>query len=181
VTVLSRWTTGRTIDKPAQAILLILVIMVNMKSTKVYNLIPDATLICSIFIAYALNNSSPIIKAIPSSMSLIGWMIAIVAFIIAISILSNLRVKHTSTDVAAVPSALVSNGFYLYTRNPFYLASLCVTIGVAIALGSLAAFVAPVIYFIVLHFIIIPIEEKNLHMKFRKEYEKYQQKTRRWL
>lgn len=72
-------------------------------------------------------------------------------------------------------------GFYALSRNPFYLSEVCVTIGAAVILGSLTAFAAPAICFVILHFAIIPIEERNLQNKFGQKYEQYKRSVRRWI
>ena len=52
---------------------------------------------------------------------------------------------------------------------------------VAFALGSVSAFVAPIIYFIVMNVVVIPAEERILHHRFGSEYDDYTHRTHRWL
>lgn len=152
-----------------------------MTSSKIYNLIPDATLICSIILAYVLDRSMPIIKIVPYPASLIGWLMVVVGVGLAIYILSTLRSQRTTTDAAGIPSQFITSGLYSLSRNPFYLSEVCITIGTAVILGSLAAFVAPAISFIVLQVVIIPVEERILQKNFGQEYEQYKRSVRRWI
>lgn len=152
-----------------------------MTTSKLYNLIPDATLVCSIATAYILSSTFPIARVEGFLISLIGWVILLSAFGLALSILSDLKSKHTSTDAGGVPSVLLTGGMYRYSRNPFYLLSFLTTIGAGFVLGTITAFVAPIIYFLTLQLIIIPIEEKNLQIQFGREYEKYKHTVRRWV
>lgn len=153
----------------------------KMFSNKIYNIIPDATLICSIILAYLLNNFFPVAIIIPFPVNLFGWLLALLGFGFAIYIIAMLRSRHMSTDATGVPSDFIVNGFFALSRNPFYLAYVVVLVGVALALGSLAAFIAPLVCFMILDLLIIPLEEKNLQKRFGKKYQHYKHSVRRWL
>jgi protein-S-isoprenylcysteine O-methyltransferase Ste14 len=58
---------------------------------------------------------------------------------------------------------------------------LLIALGTATILSSLSAFIAPVIFFLVVNTIIIPFEENKLQKNFGIEYEKYKASVRRWL
>jgi len=62
-----------------------------------------------------------------------------------------------------------------------YLGFILILIGVATLLGSLSAFVTPILMFIILEIKFIPMEEKNLEKAFGKEYFKYKHKVRKWI
>ena len=79
------------------------------------------------------------------------------------------------------PSSFVKNGFYKYSRNPMYLGGLMFLIGLAIMLGNIISFTIPVIFFLILNFLCIPVEEKIMSDRFKDEYMEYKQKVRRWL
>lgn len=152
-----------------------------MKARKLYDAVPDATLACSIILAYLLNIFLPIAKIVTFPFTLIGVAMIVVAFGLAVTIIATLRAKHLSSDATGVPQAFLTTGFYAVSRNPFYLLYVVVALGTAIALGSLTAFVAPILCFIVLNFSIIPLEERILRQKFGSEYERYTRRVRRWL
>jgi protein-S-isoprenylcysteine O-methyltransferase Ste14 len=148
---------------------------------KIYNSIPDATLIGSILLAYLLDGVLPITEIIPWPVNLIGWVVVAAGLGLAIYTLSMLKATHTSTDPGGVPSTLITTGFYSLSRNPMYLAYVITTSGAAIILGSITAFIAPVICFSVIHVVIIPLEEKNLQKIFGQKYEHYQHSVHRWI
>lgn len=150
-------------------------------SRKIYNSIPDATLIGSILVAYVFDHILPVMEIIPYPVTLIGWVVAAAGLGLAISTLSMLKTTRTSTDPGGVPSTLVTTGFYSISRNPIYLGYVITTSGAAIILGSVTACSAPVICFSVLHAVIIPVEEKNLHRIFGHTYDQYQHEVRRWI
>ena len=148
---------------------------------KIYNSIPDATLIGSILIAYFLDRILPVTEIIPSPVNLIGWIVVAAGLGLAIYILSMLKSNHTSSDPGGVPSMLITTGPYSHSRNPMYLAYVISTSGAAIILGSITAFIAPVICFSVIHVIIIPGEERNLQKIFGQKYQNYQRSVHKWI
>jgi protein-S-isoprenylcysteine O-methyltransferase Ste14 len=150
-------------------------------AAKYYNSIPDIALIGSIIVALFLNAIAPIATLISFPTTLVGWAMLIAAFSLAISILSSLRSQRSSTDAGDTPSVLIVTKFYSHSRNPYYLSCLGFTIGATIAMGSLAAFVAPILYFATIQTIIIPLEERILQIKFGESYAQYKQTVRRWL
>ncbi len=62
-----------------------------------------------------------------------------------------------------------------------YLGMVAILLGAAAVLGSLSAFAAPVIFFLIMDRFFIPREEKMLEGTFREEFLNYKKKVRRWL
>ena len=150
-------------------------------TNKMYNSIPDATLAVSILLGYFLDLALPITEIIPSPVHLTGWAVVAAGLGLSVYTLSILKSKHTSSDPGGVPSALITSGPFSFSRNPLYLGYVIAASGAAIIFGSLTAFTAPVICFSVIHLIIIPAEEKNLHKIFGIKYEHYKSSVRRWI
>ena len=78
-------------------------------------------------------------------------------------------------------SALVSGGVYRFTRNPMYLAMLCVLIGWALVVSNVAALVMLPLFVAYLNRFQIRPEERALHARFGAEFERYRDSVRRWL
>ena len=79
------------------------------------------------------------------------------------------------------PSSFVKKGFYRHSRNPMYLGGLIFLVGLAIMLGNIISFTIPVVFFLVMNFLCIPIEEKIMSDIFKDKYKEYKKKVRRWL
>jgi len=94
---------------------------------------------------------------------------------------STLRNSHTPVDFKQIPAKIVETGPFRYSRNPIYLGGLILLIGVAISLGSLVSFVFPVLLFLILQFLYIPVEEKEMEQIFGNHYIEYKRKVRRWI
>lgn len=145
------------------------------------NLVPDVTVTSSIILAYFLDRIFPIIEIVPFPINLVGWLIVAFGTIGALYIISTIRSRSASSNVTEVPSALITKGAYSFSRNPFYVSYVIITIGAAFILGSLSAIVGPLICITVLHFIVIPFEERKLQEIFGQKYKQYRRLVRRWI
>ncbi len=84
------------------------------------------------------------------------------------------------TDPGHPTSRIVQTGVFRLSRNPLYLASVLVFLGLALALNMLWALVMlPFSMIICLYVLIIP-EEQYLAAKFGEEYKEYTASVHRW-
>jgi len=79
------------------------------------------------------------------------------------------------------PSTLVFEGPFKTSRNPMYVGMTAILIGVALLLGTISPLVGPVVFWMIMQFYIIPIEERNMERTFGTEYAAYKEKVRRWV
>lgn len=149
-------------------------------TNKIINLIPDITVIFSVIVTYIIDENFPIIEIVPHPINVFGWLIVIGGIIVALYTISFIRSRNRTSNVTDAPPALITNGLYSHTRNPFYLSYIAVTIGAAVILGSLSAFIGPIICIILLQ-LIVHIEEKKLKNIFGQKYRQYQNSVRRWI
>lgn len=158
-----------------------LAVIVTVAMYQNLNAIPDATVISSIILAYLLDRFFPLWRPVPAPYNLCGWLAVGVGVLAALYTISYLRTRHGSSDVAGTSAALVTTGPYAHSRNPFYVAYVATSLGAAVVLGSLSAFTGPLLCWAVLHFGIIPIEEKRLQTHFGAAYAAYRRTVRRWI
>lgn len=76
---------------------------------------------------------------------------------------------------------LITEGPYRYSRNPMYLGIVMCLSGIALSIGSLAAWFSPVVFFVFMNVVYIPFEEKNLAALFGGAYDAYCARVRRWI
>jgi protein-S-isoprenylcysteine O-methyltransferase Ste14 len=145
------------------------------------NYVPGSTLVASIILAVVLHYFFPVTILIPFPYNLLGLLI--VGFGVYLAFLSvRLLISYNSTfEAGGNPSSLVTQCPYNYSRNPIYLGMLLIALGTATILSSLSAFIAPILFFLVVNTIIIPFEENRLQKNFGIEYERYKESVRRWL
>ncbi len=73
---------------------------------------------------------------------------------------------------------IVLAGPYRFIRHPMYAAALCIALGLAVLVQSLA-FLAIFVIYVVLIVLLIPVEEEGLEQAYRERYRDYEQHTRR--
>jgi protein-S-isoprenylcysteine O-methyltransferase Ste14 len=148
---------------------------------RMYKYVPGSTLAASIIIAVVLHYFFPVTTIIPFPYNLLGLLIVGLGVYLAFQSVRLLISHNTTFEAGGNPSSLVTRRPYSYSRNPIYLGFLLIALGTATILSSLSAFIAPVIFFLVVNTIIIPFEENKLQKNFGIEYEKYKASVRRWL
>ncbi len=79
------------------------------------------------------------------------------------------------------PVALVTQGIYLYSRNPMYLGVLSVVAGTGILRESPAVLVYAAFLLTAFYCVVVFIEEPHLRRKFGSSYESYLTTVPRWL
>jgi len=79
------------------------------------------------------------------------------------------------------PKRLVIRGFYRYTRNPMYVASLTVVVGWATLFGAAIVLAYAVVLFVFFALFVRLYEEPRLGREFGNEYATYVSQVGRWL
>jgi protein-S-isoprenylcysteine O-methyltransferase Ste14 len=155
--------------------------MNNNDYASISNYVPGSTLGASIIIAVVLHYFFPVTILIPFPYNLLGLLIVGLGVYLAFQSVRLLISYNTTFKPSGNPSSLVTKYLYSYSRNPIYLGDLLIALGSATILSSLSAFIAPLIFFLVVNTIIIPFEENRLQKNFGSEYERYKKSVRRWL
>jgi protein-S-isoprenylcysteine O-methyltransferase Ste14 len=88
-------------------------------------------------------------------------------------------------DTGLVPfeeaTALVTGGFFRFTRNPMYLGMVFVLAGCSMLMGSWSTLLPIVLFMLVIHSHFILAEERFMEAAFGEDYQAYRKKVRRWL
>jgi len=141
---------------------------------------PFLFLFCVIAMA-SLNYFLPIQQWIEYPLNLIGILFLGLGFFLVTTISKRFSKVKTEIHTFKKPRKLVTNGLFQYTRNPIYLGFVTALLGIAIVLGSAAAFIPVACFFLAAHFWYIPYEEKNMKAIFGQDYHFYQRKVRKWI
>ena len=118
---------------------------------------------------------------IPKQYNYLGIVLFVAGLLILFWSFGLFKKKETPILPGRKPTALVIEGPYKFTRNPMYLGVTTALLGVAIYLGDLLAFLAPLIFFMFVSLRFIPREEKLMEKLFQKKYIEYKKKVRRWI
>jgi protein-S-isoprenylcysteine O-methyltransferase Ste14 len=148
---------------------------------RMYKYVPGSTLAASIITAVVLHYFFPVTTIIPFPYNFLGLVIVGFGIYLAFQSVRLLISYNTTFEAGGNPSSLVTKYPYNHSRNPIYLGFLLIALGTATILSSLSAFIAPILFFLVVNGIVIPFEENRLQKNFGIEYEKYKASVRRWL
>ncbi len=85
------------------------------------------------------------------------------------------------TDPGHPTSQVVKTGVFAISRNPLYLGSVIVLLGIALTLNILWTLLTLLLSIILCHHILIIPEERYLTTKFGIDYEEYTASVNRWL
>ncbi len=137
-------------------------------------------LILLIALPILLHMLLPIRRLVPVPFNYIGIALMLAGFALMLWTSKIFRSTGTSYQLEVESSSLMTTGPFRYSRNPMYLGMLIWLLGLATLLGSLMAFLFPVMLFFLATAFIIPVEEKRLENSYGEEYRAYKQRVRRW-
>jgi protein-S-isoprenylcysteine O-methyltransferase Ste14 len=123
----------------------------------------------------------PVMTVIPQPYTYLGAVVMILGLALLIWAAMLFREAGTGFQLKGGGSVLVTSGPFRFSRNPMYLGMLIWLIGLAILLGTLIAFLFPILFFLLANYLVIPVEEKDLKRNFGEQFIEYKRRVRRWL
>lgn len=150
----------------------------EMKDLKIH---PPVFLLIALLASYALHRYLPVFDVVPEMLRYLGILPVIAALWIVGKSVQRFSRRETTIKPFEESTALVTDGYYEYSRNPMYLSMLMLTTGVAWLLGSITAFLPLPLLYAVLRFRFVAMEEARLEAAFGDEYLDYKRKVRRWI
>jgi protein-S-isoprenylcysteine O-methyltransferase Ste14 len=123
----------------------------------------------------------PFLSAYAITRYLAGALLAVGGFVLIGMGTRRFVAAGTNIPPNLPTTALVVDGIYGRTRNPLYLGSTLVYLGLSVAAGSLWAIVLVVPLLWVMNVGVIAREERYLERKFGDAYRAYEARVRRWV
>jgi len=142
---------------------------------------PTTYLLVSIAVMTALHFLFPAMRIIPPLWNLLGLVPLALGVIINLVADKAFHKANTTVKPSEESSALITRGVFRASRNPMYLGFVLILIGIAVLMRSLTPYVVVLAFAILIDRMYITVEERMLAEKFGAEWEKYRQRTRRWL
>ena len=142
---------------------------------------PTTYLLVSIVAMLALHFLLPVAKVVPLPWNLAGIVPLALGIGLNLAADRSFHTAHTTVRPFEESSALVTGGGFRVTRNPMYVGFLLLLIGLALLLRSVTPFVVILAFAIVLDRRFVAVEERMLAERFGPEWERYRERTRRWL
>jgi protein-S-isoprenylcysteine O-methyltransferase Ste14 len=142
---------------------------------------PPVIFLVSLVLTAGLHFVVPIAKVIHSPIRYAG--VILIAVGIWLNLWTDRLFKKRTTTVKPFeePASLIHDGPFRFSRNPMYLGMVTILVGIAIVLGSVGAFIVPIVFFVTMHFVFITHEEKAMQATFGADFAAYKQRVRRWL
>jgi protein-S-isoprenylcysteine O-methyltransferase Ste14 len=144
-------------------------------------IVPPVYLLLTLAAMVALHRYAPVAQLIVAPYSHAGWLLVAAGVGIAAVAAGAFRRAGTGIVPFDPATALVTEGLYRFTRNPMYLGMVMLLTGVAIALGSVGAFLPIPVFVGIIHAWFIVGEERFLEDTFGESYLAYKRSVRRWL
>jgi protein-S-isoprenylcysteine O-methyltransferase Ste14 len=121
----------------------------------------------------------PLPPAVPAVF--LGSLLTVISILLFAYSVKTFREAGTPVPARKPTTVIVSTGPYRYSRNPIYLAFSLFQLGIAILVSSWWLIATLVGAIAMIHFIVIPREERYLESRFGAEYLDYKASVRRWL
>jgi len=144
-------------------------------------IMPPTYFLIALLLAVSLHLIWPMVKIIKFPYNWSGVILIIVGGWLAIWADNIFKKRKTAVKPYEESSVLVREGPFCFSRHPMYLGMVISLLGIAITLGSLVSFIAPLAFYLAMQFIFISIEEKMMEEKFGERYRDYKKRTRKWL
>jgi protein-S-isoprenylcysteine O-methyltransferase Ste14 len=116
---------------------------------------------------------------------LFGILLIILGFILVIwanyMLLFVGKIGLTAREPYHIPSTLMLDGPYQFSRNPIYTGVCCLVFGLSFLVGSVPLFILAIVLMAIFWRFFIRWEERNLEEAFGEEYLKFKKRVRRWL
>ena len=111
----------------------------------------------------------------------LGGTLVVVSLLLLGSSVQRFRAAGTPVPAREPTTAIVRTGPYRFSRNPIYLAFSLLQLGIAVWVNSwwLVATLAAAIA--IVHYVVVPREERYLEARFGAAYLDYKASVRRWL
>ncbi len=144
--------------------------------------IPPVWLLAFLLAAYFLGQSQPLDLSIAHPVT--QFLAAVLVgggLILMLLAITEMRRQKTTVIPHLEADQLVQSGIFKRTRNPIYLGDVMILAGFILRWDAPVALpLIPILLWVLEKRFVIP-EENRLRRKFRQDFFKYTQKTRRWV
>lgn len=142
---------------------------------------PPALMLFCVLGMFALHWFLPLLSFSNWTFLVLGIISIGFGLVMAFGAEGQFRRNGTTVDHLGMPSKLVNDGWFKYSRNPMYLSFAIMLAGAWLSLGSVSPILAILVFFVFTKQWYILPEEKRMVGKFGNAYAIYKKQTRRWL
>ena len=144
--------------------------------------IPPVWLLLALAISWQISVLQPQALAISHPvLDLLGGLLVGAGLVLMLLAVAEMRRRKTTVIPHLEADALVTTGVFSRSRNPIYLGDALVLAGLALRWDAPVALMLVPLFMSTLTQRFITPEENRLRRKFRADFARYCEKTRRWL
>lgn len=140
-------------------------------------LIPPVFLVTSVILIVLFHFFLEQYNLIPHPFNILGTVFQL-AGLVLIGKTRDLFKKYNTTLFYNKSNFLIEDGLFKWSRNPMYVGIFLLVLGFAIIFRNVVSLVVPVLFFLVIRYYSIPIEEKMMEETFGEKYLAYKARTR---
>jgi len=142
---------------------------------------PPVYFLVTILLIAAFHWLLPIMTLVDAPLKYVGLLVIGIGMIVVVAPARAFETHATTIRPFEEAEVLVTSGFYRITRNPMYLGMAIILVGIAILLGTLAAFLPIPFFMMAIRQRFVLKEEAMLAEKFGDRYRAYCNLVRRWI
>lgn len=144
--------------------------------------IPPAWLLLAVVMTWVISDVQPLWMVVGGPvMDLLGGLLVGGGIVLMLLAFAEMRKQQTTVIPHQEADHLVTTGIFKRSRNPIYLGDTLILAGLALRWEApVALILVPLFMATITQRFIIP-EENRLRKKFRAEFARYCEKTRRWV
>jgi protein-S-isoprenylcysteine O-methyltransferase Ste14 len=177
--IIKQKATGSVLDRPTGNLLMQLTNIFNLFFLLVVNPLAAVLLLTGHVEWIAPTRINPGSPQLLTALEIAGWLIYVAGFAVMAGALIALgRAYQLGGSAPRLGDSMVMGGPYRLIRHPMYAAALSIALGLALLLQSWAFFLVFCLY-LVLIFLLIPVEEDELQKAYGASYGAYRQKTKK--
>lgn len=155
--------------------------MSGLAVEKKRKIIPVVYLLGSLILMALLQRFLPVYQYVEPPLAYAGVVFVLLGIAMT-AVSAGMFVKaDTGLEPFEEATALVTGGFYRFTRNPMYLGMFLMVFGAAFLMGSVGALIPLLIFMLIIRFNFVAGEERFMEAAFGQQYLDYKSKVRRWI
>ena len=144
-------------------------------------IIPPVYLLITLVLMWLLQTFLPVYQYLHEPVAYLGIVLVFCGIVISAVSAGMFKKADTGIKPFDEATALITAGFYRYTRNPMYLGMFLMLFGVAFLLGGIGAlFPIPIFTLIIRNHFVLG-EERFMEASFGQQYLDYKSAVRRWI
>ncbi len=150
-----------------------------MTRAKLVGFRPPRIAIGCVVIAIATHALLPL--RLHAGLPVTGAVVAVLGCALTLRAWWLFKIADTAICPTRASTHLVTHDIFSVTRNPMYLGMVLMLMGLAVAVGSAAFYIAAISFGAVMQLVFCPYEESKACAEFGADYLRYAESVRRWL